>query len=379
MLCDPPSPPSSNAGFQMIIYIPPEFEAHLKIDKSRVHIIHMHGADLQTYFPYWDRLQAIRTSKLWKHQGDVAGWLAEAPQSKLPQYNPLVMSKFMLLRDAARLNPWGSRYHLWMDAGHLCAGGQHPDPAGTSMYRKHMASALFVSSWPYGTTTVVRGGRGGVGPGGGGSQISSVEGSRREPRRHASMGTPERLLRSRAACDDAAAPLPLQVHGLADRAMHIYMAQAEDPLRIVRGGIFGGTLPYIECALKAYIIALHQVRGEGEGGGRRGVEAYIVALQPQTLTDGYVGTEECIWAIIVKRFPHLFAPFDNNRCGARGRGGRGPRLCRGGAMAPSRPSLAAWATTATTARPSSRARWRSARSRRASSNCAWRRRPEEGV
>lgn len=72
--------------------------------------------------------------------------------------------------------------------------------------------------------------------------------------------------------------------------MHLYMAQAEDPLRIVRGGIFGGTLPYIECALKAYVIALHQ-----------------------TLTDGYVGTEECIWAIIVKRFPHLFAPFDNNR------------------------------------------------------------------
>jgi len=79
---------------------------------------------------------------------------------------------------------------------------------------------------------------------------------------------------------------PLQVHGLADRAMHLYMAQAEDPLRIVRGGIFGGTLPYIECALKAYVIALHQ-----------------------TLTDGYVGTEECIWAIIVKRFPHLFVPF----------------------------------------------------------------------
>ena len=86
----------------------------------------------------------------------------------------------------------------------------------------------------------------------------------------------------------------LQVHGLADRAMHLYMAQAEDPLRIVRGGIFGGTLPFIECTLKAYVIALHQ-----------------------TLTDGYVGTEECIWAIIVKRFPHLFAPFDNNRYAKR--------------------------------------------------------------
>ena len=30
------------------------------------------------------------------------------------------MSKLMLLRDAARINPWGARYHLWMDAGESC-------------------------------------------------------------------------------------------------------------------------------------------------------------------------------------------------------------------------------------------------------------------
>ena len=78
-------------------------------------------------------------------------------------------------------------------------------------------------------------------------------------------------------------PTP-QVHGFTDKAMHIYIGTSEDPLRIVRGGIFGGTLPRIECVLRAYIIALHQ-----------------------TLTDGYVGTEECIWAIIFARLPHLFA------------------------------------------------------------------------
>jgi hypothetical protein len=73
------------------------------------------------------------------------------------------------------------------------------------------------------------------------------------------------------------------VHGLTDKAMHLYLAQAEDPLRIVRGGIFGGQLPHIECVLKAYVIAMHQ-----------------------TLADGYMGTEECIWAMVHKRFPHLF-------------------------------------------------------------------------
>ena len=34
-------------------------------------------------------------------------------------------------------------------------------------------------------------------------------------------------------------------------------------------------------------------------------QAYVIAMH-QTLSDGYVGTEECIWAIIHKRFPHLF-------------------------------------------------------------------------
>ncbi len=150
----------------------------------------MEREDLHTYFPYFERLTAIRTSKLWNEQAVQTGWLLNAPQARLAEYNPLVMSKFSLLRDAARLNPWGVRYHLWMDAGHLCAGDQNPSPAGTSFYRSHMAGGLFVTHWPYGTTT--------------------------------------------------------EVHGLTDKAMHLYMAQAEDPLEIVRcvhpraGGRAGG-------------------------------------------------------------------------------------------------------------------------------------------
>lgn len=226
-------------GFEMVIYIPRDFEAHLRIDKSRIHIVYMNTTDLHTYFPYFERLTAIRLSKLWNDQAVQTGWLSNAPQARLAEYNPLVMSKLKMVRDAARLNPFGARYHLWMDAGHLCAGEQNPTPAGTSMYRKHMASGFFVTHWPYGTTT--------------------------------------------------------EVHGLTDKAMHLYMAQAEDPLRIVRGGIFGGTLPYIECVLRAYTLALHQ-----------------------TMMDGYVGTEECIWAIIHARFPHLFKSFDNNSLGGHG-------------------------------------------------------------
>ena len=162
---------------------------------------------------------------------------------------------------------------MFMDAGHLCATEQNPTPEGTSMYREHMAKGMFVTHWPYGTQT--------------------------------------------------------EVHGLTDKAMHIYMAQAEDPLRIVRGGIFGGQLPHIECVLRAYVIAMHQVRFHspcflsptsdcdalGYGGCRSIAPAhalpgynstFLYCFRAQTLSDGYVGTEECIWAIIHKRFPHLF-------------------------------------------------------------------------
>lgn len=204
-------------GFQMVIFIPTQFEAHLKIDYARVKVIYMNATDLKWYFPYYERVQAIRTSKLWGEQGLSAGWLAESPQARLEGYNPLVMIKLKMLRDAARLNPWGSRYHMWMDAGHLCAGQQSPDKM--NMYRGLMSKGMMITHWPYGTTT--------------------------------------------------------EVHGLTDKAMHLYIGTADDPLLIVRGGIFGGTLPYLECALKAYMIALHQ-----------------------TLADGYMGTEENILAIM---------------------------------------------------------------------------------
>lgn len=137
----------------MVIYIPQDFESHLRIDYTRVKVIYMNATDLHWYFPYYERVQQIRTSKLWIEQGEIAGWLIKSPQARLEGYNPLVMSKLWLLRDAARINPWGSRYHMWMDAGHLCAGALRPD--GMNMYKKHMAKAMLVTHWPYGTTTEV--------------------------------------------------------------------------------------------------------------------------------------------------------------------------------------------------------------------------------
>ena len=64
----------------MIIFVPPEFEAHLNVDRSRIYVIHMNMTQLEGYFPYYDRVQAIRTSKLWNQQADMTGWLSNAPQ-----------------------------------------------------------------------------------------------------------------------------------------------------------------------------------------------------------------------------------------------------------------------------------------------------------
>lgn len=62
--------------------------------------------DLKKYFPYFDRVDSVRTSPHYVKQSKAAGWLENAPQARLPMYDPLVMSKLNLLRDVARWNPW---------------------------------------------------------------------------------------------------------------------------------------------------------------------------------------------------------------------------------------------------------------------------------
>jgi hypothetical protein len=39
------------------------------------------------------------------------------PQFGIKMYNPVVMSKHRILMEAAKLNPFNSDYHLWVDGG----------------------------------------------------------------------------------------------------------------------------------------------------------------------------------------------------------------------------------------------------------------------
>ena len=63
------------------------------------------------FFPL---IQNIRNNEEWKN---LAGWLRESTQSRLENYNPLVMSKVFLLHDAKIMDRFNSEYMFWIDGG----------------------------------------------------------------------------------------------------------------------------------------------------------------------------------------------------------------------------------------------------------------------
>lgn len=110
------------------------------------------------------------------------------------------MSKMLLLREGARLNPFKTKNFMFLDAGHMCATEIKPGEIPT--YEEHFDKVridchelpasdryihvltslmqFMVTHWPYGTQT--------------------------------------------------------EVHGFTDKGMHMYMNTKSDPLQIVRGG-----------------------------------------------------------------------------------------------------------------------------------------------
>ncbi len=63
------------------------------------------------FFPL---IQNIRNKDEWKN---LAGWLRDSTQSRLENYNPLVMSKVFLLHDAKIMDKFDSEYMFWIDGG----------------------------------------------------------------------------------------------------------------------------------------------------------------------------------------------------------------------------------------------------------------------
>jgi hypothetical protein len=63
---------------------------------------------------FFDKIQKTRTNENWQN---LSGWLKESTQSRLENYNPLVMSKVFLLHDAKIMDRFNSEYMFWIDGG----------------------------------------------------------------------------------------------------------------------------------------------------------------------------------------------------------------------------------------------------------------------
>lgn len=178
--------------------------------------------DFKTWFPFYDKVNAIRQKPEWRNQ---VGWLAESTQAKLELYNPLVMSKMFMLHDASIFNPFGTDNFCWIDAGitQTVHYGYFSSDGVINKIEPLLNKFLFIC-FPYETNS--------------------------------------------------------EIHGFEIGAMNRYAN--EKVARVARGGFFGGSKKTISE-----------------------INAIYYNLLNQTLSDGYMGTEESIFSLITYLRPEL--------------------------------------------------------------------------
>ena len=168
---------------------------------------------------FYDKIQEIRQNKEWYSQ---VGWLEESPQAKLEYYNPVVMSKMMLLHDAKILDKFDSDYMFWIDAGlsNTLNYDSNLNKNTLEIISNKIKNFLFIG-YPYKATN--------------------------------------------------------EIHGFEYPKINEY---ADNEVNIIgRGGFFGGKKSEINKTFNLYYQLLNQ-----------------------TLTDGYMGTEESIFAIMIQKY-----------------------------------------------------------------------------
>lgn len=92
------------------------------------------------------KVQELRLSEKWRAR---AGWLPNSPQAGLEYYNPLVMSKMFIMRDAARTNPWKTTHFLFLDAKHNCRKPDIMTPKNDHILRAHMFEKFLLTTFDY--------------------------------------------------------------------------------------------------------------------------------------------------------------------------------------------------------------------------------------
>jgi hypothetical protein len=79
--------------------------------------------DLRSW-QHYEHIELIRTSPWWV---PATPWLANVPQGYSDLYNPIVMHKLLWLRDLSVLNPFKTKYFVWLDSGGICTPRIAPD------------------------------------------------------------------------------------------------------------------------------------------------------------------------------------------------------------------------------------------------------------
>jgi hypothetical protein len=73
---------------------------------------------------HYESIEHIRKSPWWV---PATPWLANVPQGYSDLYNPIVMHKILWLRDLSVLNPFKTKYFVWLDSGGICTPRINPD------------------------------------------------------------------------------------------------------------------------------------------------------------------------------------------------------------------------------------------------------------
>jgi Bacterial protein of unknown function (HtrL_YibB) len=102
----------------------------------------------------YDKIQEIRQDTKWRDQAD---WLGKSPQARLEDYNPLVMAKMYMTREASRDNHWNTTHFLYMDAKHNCRNPVKLTPRSDHIIRAHMIDKLLLTYFDYMPATEVHG------------------------------------------------------------------------------------------------------------------------------------------------------------------------------------------------------------------------------
>lgn len=102
----------------------------------------------------YDRVQTIRQSSEWLAR---ASWLPNSPQGGLGDYNPLVMSKMFMLREAARDNFFNTSHFVFLDSKHNCQRPDVMNPKNDHILRAHMFNKFLLTTFDYRPSSEVHG------------------------------------------------------------------------------------------------------------------------------------------------------------------------------------------------------------------------------